>query len=227
MLADAPWPRRTVVLLAVACEGGLAGAACFFGWLFGQPPLATVSWNAADAGIGIAAAAPMLACFFLCLYAPGRRFVDIRELIDRELRPVFQSCTVLDLMLIAALAGIGEEMLFRGVLQAKFVGWLGVPMGIALGSILFGLVHPITPMYILFAAFLGGYLGGVWLWTGNLLSPIIAHAAYDLFALVWLLRWRRPRDGPSGLPREIQLACDDLHREGQLPLSEDPNRGIQ
>jgi hypothetical protein len=30
--------------------------------------------------------------------------------------------------------------------------------------------------------------GATWLWTGNLITPMIAHALYDFVALVYLLR---------------------------------------
>jgi uncharacterized protein len=38
------------------------------------------------------------------------------------------------------------------------------------------------------AALMGAYLGWLWLLTGNLLTPIIAHAVYDLAALLVLTR---------------------------------------
>jgi uncharacterized protein len=50
--------------------------------------------------------------------------------------------------------------------------------------------HWITRTYALLAALVGLYLGGLWLWTGNLLVPIVAHALYDFVALIWILRRR-------------------------------------
>jgi len=37
------------------------------------------------------------------------------------------------------------------------------------------------------------FLGLLWIWTGNLLTPIITHAVYDLAALVYFLRVYRSR----------------------------------
>jgi membrane protease YdiL (CAAX protease family) len=42
-------------------------------------------------------------------------------------------------------------------------------------------------------AFIGLYLGLLWLWTGNLLTPMITHAVYDILALVYFLRVYRIR----------------------------------
>ena len=87
-------------------------------------------------------------------------------------------------------------MLFRGVLQEEFAGWVhgsqGVVFGLLLASLLFGLLHCITPSYAPFAGLTGLYLGGLWLATHNLLVPIAAHGVYDFLALVYLTRVRRP-----------------------------------
>jgi membrane protease YdiL (CAAX protease family) len=64
--------------------------------------------------------------------------------------------------------------------------------------VLFGLLHPITPTYAVLAALMGAYLGGVWLASGNLLVPIVAHALYDFIALAYLLA---PPPGARGVRR--------------------------
>jgi membrane protease YdiL (CAAX protease family) len=45
------------------------------------------------------------------------------------------------------------------------------------------------------AAAIGAGLGGLWLWNGNLLLPIVAHATYDFVALICLARIR-PQPAP-------------------------------
>ncbi|MEI6785094.1 MAG: CPBP family glutamic-type intramembrane protease [Verrucomicrobiota bacterium] len=42
--------------------------------------------------------------------------------------------------------------------------------------------------YAIVAALLGVYLGLLWMWTGNLLTPMITHAVYDFATLVYFLR---------------------------------------
>jgi membrane protease YdiL (CAAX protease family) len=59
--------------------------------------------------------------------------------------------------------------------------------------VIFGLLHPITPGYILIAGLMGAYLGGLWMLNGNLLTVMVAHALYDFVALVLLLREKPAR----------------------------------
>ena len=58
-------------------------------------------------------------------------------------------------------------------------------------AILFGLLHAVNVAYAVLAALMGLYLGWLWMATGNLAVPIVAHAVYDFLALVYILRGRR------------------------------------
>ena len=93
-------------------------------------------------------------------------------------------------------AGVGEEMLFRGLLQTKLLqlpvfssfGW--VPVTIT--SLIFGALHAITPLYAIIATIASFYFGYLYLWTAvdsmtqlNLAIPIICHTLYDVGALLW------------------------------------------
>lgn len=185
-------PRSVAVGLAVAVEGGLVLLAWGLGWLLGTPSLATFSWDVDAAAVGAVATLPMLTVFFVCLHWPAAPFQRINKLLDEVLRPFLASCTLLDLAAISLLAGLGEEMLFRGVLQEQFAAWAGNAwVGLALASVSFGLAHALTPAYVILATLLGGFLGFLWQQTGNLLAPVVAHALYDFIALVIFLRFRR------------------------------------
>jgi membrane protease YdiL (CAAX protease family) len=186
---------RSIVWLAMAVEGGLIGVAWLVGWLVGQMPLEFFFWNAREALIGLAATLPMLILFFVCLRWPIGPLRTIQQFCDRVLRPLMKPCTILDLAGISILAGLGEEMLFRGVFQAAFAHWLDnfwVALGLA--SVLFGLCHAITPAYTVLATLLGGYLGWLFLITTNLLPSVVAHAVYDFIALVILVRGPQPSE---------------------------------
>jgi len=83
-------------------------------------------------------------------------------------------------------AGFGEEMLFRGVLQNELgirIGSDAIAVGIA--SIIFGLLHAVTPLYAFLAALASVYFGWLYLITGNLAIPIVTHAFYDWVALLY------------------------------------------
>jgi uncharacterized protein len=183
--------RRLVLLLGIGVEGGLAGLAWLLGWILDQPAAATLHWRPWDAVLGIGVSLPMLAGFFLCVRWPVGPLARIKEISDELVRPFFAACTLLDLALISLAAGLGEELLFRGVLQAALARWLGLVPGMLLASVVFGLLHWITPTYALLATLLGVYLGCTWLAGDNLLVVVVAHAFYDFVALTYLVR-RRP-----------------------------------
>ncbi len=178
------------MLLGVGFEGGLAVVACALGWIFGPPPFETWHWRLRDVGLAVIATTPMLAALIVFAHSELAPLVRIRRIVDEFLRPLFRHSTILDLALISLVAGLGEELLFRAILQSWFTDSLGVWPGIVLASALFGLLHLVTPTYGVIAALIGGYLGWVWEVNGNLLVVVIVHALYDFIALVYLLRCR-------------------------------------
>ncbi|MCZ6677717.1 MAG: CPBP family intramembrane metalloprotease [Candidatus Poribacteria bacterium] len=176
------------VLLGILVEGGLAGVALLLGKLVSQPPLASIYWDKADLLVGIVSALPMLGAFWFFLRWPVGSLVELRRFLMEFVRPLFGRCTLLELSVISLLAGVGEEMLFRGVLQGALSRWFGPVVGLAVASIFFGLAHFMSPTYAVVASLMGAYLGGVWQSTDNLLTPIVTHAVYDFLALYWLLK---------------------------------------
>jgi membrane protease YdiL (CAAX protease family) len=191
-----PFPFAALVLF----EAALAPLALTLGWALGQPPLERFAWDAAAALDGAAAAVPMLLFLAATIRWPVGPLRPVKEFFDRELAPLLEGCRWPDLALVSVAAGVGEEMLFRGVLQAAIARALGPAAGVVLAAALFGLLHPISLAYIVLVALLGAYLGVVWLATGNLLSVMVAHALYDFIALVVLLRGRADAEGggPDG-----------------------------
>jgi membrane protease YdiL (CAAX protease family) len=192
-----PRGRVGVVVLAVVFEGGLAPLSLALGWLLGQHPLAGFAWDAGSAAHGVAAALPLVGLLALCRRWPLGPLVRIRRFFD-EVRPYLAGRPWHDLALICLAAGVGEEMLFRGTLQGAFSRWLGPGAGLAAASLLFGLLHPITPAYAVLAALIGAYLGALWMADGNLLSVMDAHALYDFLALLILLRDPPAPAAPDG-----------------------------
>lgn len=82
-------------------------------------------------------------------------------------------------------AGIGEEMLFRGVMQYEIASRLGTVTGVAWSSIVFGLLHAVTPLYAVLSGAASVYFGSLYLWTDNLAVPIACHTIYDIGALFY------------------------------------------
>ena len=80
-----------------------------------------------------------------------------------------------EIIAVALFSGIGEEILFRGILQ-HFIGFIFASLG-------FGLMHigP-TKKYLpwtLFALIMGFFLGSVRIYFGSLIVPIVIHACVN------------------------------------------------
>jgi len=108
--------------------------------------------------------------------------------MESLLRPLFGNWSILQLFTISLAAGISEEAFFREAIQGSLSDRVGWSLALVLASVVFGAAHLITWTYAIIAAFIGAYLGLVWIGTGNLLTPIITHAVYDFAALVYFLR---------------------------------------
>src|SRR5262245_41295305 len=179
--------RNTIVLLAVLIEGGLVAGSLALGWLFDHRPLGRFALSVPGLLLGLAGAAPMVAMFFVIFRWPVGPLGGLKRFSEQVVRPLMAPCSLIDLVGISCLAGLGEEMLFRGLIQDLMVGPLGTWGALALASVLFGLLHAVSLTYAVLATLMGAYLGGLYLLSENLLAPVIAHALYDLIALVWLL----------------------------------------
>jgi membrane protease YdiL (CAAX protease family) len=189
--------RAVVVILAVFFEGGLALLSLLLGWRLGHPPLRHFVWSLEDALWGVVATLPLLTLFLAILKWPIGPLARAKHFCENEVEPLLHDSSWSEIGLVSLSVGVSEEMLFRGVFQAALTNWLGVPMGLGLASVLFGLLHPISVPYMVMAAFLGLYLGTVWIVSGNLLTVIVVHTLYDFAALSYLIRIRPPHRGNS------------------------------
>ncbi len=188
-------PSPYLLPAAVAFEGGIALLAVAVGWLLGHPPLKLIHWLPGALLWGALDTLPLLALAAACIAFPVGPLRQLLDAVERLVIPLFAESNWIDLAIIAVLAGLGEELLFRGVIQevsAALIGgnvgrwsaWIGT-------SVLFGLAHWITPTYAVLAGLIGFYLGWLWFSSGNLLLPITAHALYDFMVLAYLLKLRR------------------------------------
>ncbi len=89
-----------------------------------------------------------------------------------------------NLIMIAVLPAIGEEMFFRGVIQRIFVEWTNKPwLGVLLGAFLFSFMH--FQFYGFIPRFyLGVIFGFIYLWTGSIKVPVVAHFLNNSFAVL-------------------------------------------
>lgn len=150
-----------------------------------RPTLGNLLW-------GIAAALPLLLGLIWMLTSesgPVRRLVT---LVEDQVGALLAGCSMLQLGVLAVVAGACEEILFRGVIQGGLTRWLPEVWALLATSVLFGLVHFASRTYALFAGVMGLYLGALFLVQGSLLAPIVAHSLYDFIALVYIARAYTP-----------------------------------
>jgi uncharacterized protein len=171
---------------ALAFEGGMAVVACAVGGFLKPPLWQQLAWSPRDFALGLVATLPMLIGLLAMRRIERGPLGRLNAVVDQLLVPMFARSSIIQLALISIVAGIGEELLFRGVLQVVLIGWLGLTVGLILASVVFGLLHAVTPTYAVLATIIGIYFGWFAWTTSNLLGPIVAHALYDFLALVYL-----------------------------------------
>ncbi len=203
-----------VFLTAVLFESALAVLALFLGWVMGPSARDLVPELSPDQlwpvfsglGLGLIAAVPILIAVELIRRVPWEPILELERLTEDGMIKSLLKLRPEELIVISLCAGIGEELLFRGWLMY----WLADGMAIAapaadrmgilvvalvVSSIVFGFFHPITRLYVVLATLMGLYFGGLVIWSGNLLVPITAHAAYDAAQL--LIARREVSQGPD------------------------------
>lgn len=181
--------RRTFMAMAFATQGGILVLAILFGWIMGERFWHEMHFNPRAFAIGIAFSLPLVIAAIASAQSASPIFRQIRNDFDVVVQ-LFKDCTILDLFVISILAGLGEEALFRGVLQPYFAHWTNPAIGIILAALIFALLHFISRIYVLLVFIIGLYLGALYLYFDNLLIPITTHAAYDFLALLYATRLR-------------------------------------
>ena len=119
-------------------------------------------------------------------------FKKLKELYQRTLIPQLRQLPVWGLAVLATGAGVGEEALFRGVLQpwvsqVFIASDYSVVLGIAATSIVFGAVHSVTLSYFIFATAAGAILGVEYMQHG-LPAAAFTHTVYDFIAFVLIIQ---------------------------------------
>jgi len=91
---------------------------------------------------------------------------------------------VINLIIIALLAAVGEEFLFRGVILRIINDWSqNIHFSVILSAILFSAIH--FQFYGFFPRlFLGIMFGYIFLWTGTIWIPVILHFLFNGMTVV-------------------------------------------
>ncbi len=84
---------------------------------------------------------------------------------------------------VALAAGVWEEILYRGFLIWYVQHWLGSVPALLVAALAFGLAHSYQgASNILQTAFIGFWLGAIFLLTGSLWPAMVAHFVFDIIS---------------------------------------------
>lgn len=132
----------------------------------------------------------------------------------KSIKALLSKHTIKDLMLniicIAGLAAVGEELLFRGIAQRLLIRIFKSPVaGIVIAAFLFSAMHiqfyGFLPRFVL-----GILLGFIYWYSGSLWVSVIAHFVYDAFLIVVVYY------SPASLNDENALQLSNLALAGAV-----------
>lgn len=150
-----------------------------------------LGWSGLEVGLGIllGLAITLASALLYGLWPPYRTSAIIY--LDLILKPLAWA----DLFWLGVLPGLSEELLFRGMMLSAFgLGWASL-VG---SSLCFGVLHLSSPEqwpYGLWATIVGLVLALSVVWTGHLLTAVVAHMVTNI---LWggLWKWRYALSSP-------------------------------
>jgi membrane protease YdiL (CAAX protease family) len=129
----------------------------------------------------------------------------VHSFLEKEVLPLLRHIRIHELVLLVLLVGAGEELFFRGVLQAE--------IGLLAASVIFGILHgparSLWPLAI-WATLMGVLFGVLYKTTANLAVPALAHAIYDGVAIWYLKVTVPPADRAPPVKGDGQID-DEIH----------------
>jgi membrane protease YdiL (CAAX protease family) len=141
---------------------------------FPQPPEVALVLSAV---LGVVSAVLIIA-----LTRVAVRYFAWAQRLHSDLRPVARDLGVGQILMVAGLSSLGEELLFRGLLVPT--------VGVWLAAAAFGLAHQIKGpsrwVWAGWAMAVGLLLGAIFALTGSLVGPLLAHAIVNAANLTWL-----------------------------------------
>ena len=140
-----------------------------------------------DLALGAAAGAALQAAWWLVERA-SLTARSLGEELRRRLGPIGRE----EVVGLAVLSGFSEEFLFRGAVQGSW--------GFVIATLLFAGLH-VGPgatlrLWGVFALIAGSVFGGLMLWRGNLVAPVMAHVVVNAVGL-WRVASQEPAVPPT------------------------------
>jgi len=135
---------------------------------------------------GLAYTIPALLFFYLLFKIPLANIKRIEDMIINFLTTILSGCGVIHFAALSIVAGVCEELLFRGFLQGFLTEKFGALPGIIVANIAFGFMHPVSLLYACIVFVVGCYFSFILHLTNNLFVLMVTHATYDFAALCYI-----------------------------------------
>ncbi|WP_206028441.1 CPBP family intramembrane glutamic endopeptidase [Thalassoroseus pseudoceratinae] len=198
---------------ALFVEGGLVVLGAGLAFFTGLWDEIRIEWTSMAVLAGVSWTIPLLLVYGVIDRFPVGGLRDVQDFLWNTFGPILRQMRWYDILLISILAGWGEELVFRGVLQTQVEHWGWPQPAVWLTTnLIFGLMHAVTPWYVVLAAIAGCYFSFLLDVTGerNLLVPIIVHALYDFVVLMYIARCvgRTPQPSTESNHQTIQVDDD-------------------
>ena len=196
----APLPRAAAAWSGpVLVYGALSAVAIVTTVARGQSPIATESWLPLGGGIvaHVVSVAAGLALALATVKAT-RQFVrrwEWARALQADLRPAIRHAGEATVFVLGIASAASEELFFRGLLTTV--------LGLVASSLAFGLLHQMRGrvrwVWAAWATVMGFLFGALFLATGSLLGPLLAHAIIN----VANLRFIRDTEVDAPKPRRL------------------------
>ena len=171
-------------------ESSLIVVALILGYFADIDPFESLHFSEHSMMYGIIGTLPLYLIFMSMEQMPFPSVQKIRITLINSIAPSLDKKNWADLFILATIAGVSEEALFRGVIQPWMENSWGMMTGLLASSVLFGLLHAVTPLYAVLAASVSVYLGLSLDYGGerNLLTPIVIHTFYDFLVFIAIVK---------------------------------------
>lgn len=190
--------RRGPAPLALAVYGGLTVVTLGIAFARGQSPITTEPWIALPDGLGHVLGIALGLAIAGVTVGASRAFVrrwSWARALHNDLRPTIRDAGDVTLVVLGVASAVAEELFFRGLLVPA--------VGLLISSLAFGALHQLRGRvgwaWAGWATVMALVFGVLFLATGSLLGPIVAHAAIN----VSNLRFIRDTEVDPPKPRRL------------------------
>lgn len=195
----APLPRAIGAWAGpVLVYGVLALVAISAALARGQSPIGAEAWLPLSSPLGHVASIAGGVLLAVATIKATRQFVrrwSWARALHADLRPGIRHAGEGAIVVLGVASAASEELFFRGLLATTF--------GLVASSLAFGLLHQtrgrVRWVWAGWATVMGFLFGGLFLATGSLIGPLLAHAAINIANL----RFIRDTDVEAPKPRRL------------------------